>query len=104
MGQQLPFPPHLPQPYLSPDYNTHLPGAGMPVLVPYASSSGSSNYTKAAAIPTGGPGGASLYSSSTGSYFPIIHVSSSRRRRKALQKGVKKMIVEPMKGRRQQSV
>lgn len=96
--QQIPAP--LEQPYLPPEYNTQLPGTAMPVLVPYASSGGSGNYTKAAAIPTGP--GASFYSSSAG-YFPIIHVSSSRQRRKALQKGVKKM-VQPLKGRRQQSV
>jgi len=88
--------------FLAPDYNTQLSGASMPVIVPYAttSSASNSNYTKAAAIPTGP--GASLYSSSNG-FFPIIHVSSSRRRRKALQKGVKKM-VQPLTGRRQQSV
>lgn len=107
---QIPYPlsqsaQHLPtqqQTYLAPDYNTQLSGASMPVIVPYAttSSTGNNHYTKAAAIPTAP--GASLYSSSSG-YFPIIHVSSSRRRRKALQKGVKK-IVQPLTGRRQQSV
>lgn len=97
---QLPQQHQAQQPYLAPEYNTQLSGTAMPVLVPYASSASNGNYTKAAAIPTGP--GASFYSSSAG-YFPIIHVSSSRRRRKAIQKGVKKM-VQPLKGRRQQSV
>ena len=89
-------------PFFSPEYNTQLSNTAMPVLVPYASSTGNrGGYTKAAAM-TAAPGGASLYSSSSG-YLPIIHVSSSRRRRKALQKGVKK-IVQPLKGRRQASV